>query len=140
MATRLETYFRDTRASNLLRVVQGQHTYYAVGQTLSVFFPRLRKLSREHQPATVIFSGTATLSPELSGNPDVSLLPNQMCTLPSIFSTETAFVPLKPHAAKPVIWKQPPPGPHTFSAIYPTGTAKSSWFLIKSTPVFCGNG
>ena len=51
--------------------------YFAVGQDFSLFFPRLRKICGEGQPATCLFSGTASLSPELSQNPDIKCFPDQ---------------------------------------------------------------
>ena len=54
-----------------------ENTYYAIGQEISLCFPRLKKLSGEMQPATFLFSGTASLSPELSKNPDVISLPDR---------------------------------------------------------------
>ena len=51
--------------------------YYAIGQDITLFFPRLCNLHGEGQPATFIFSGTTSLSPELSQNPDIHVLPEQ---------------------------------------------------------------
>lgn len=51
--------------------------YFAVGQDFSLFFPRLKKICGESQPATFLFSGTASLSPELSQNPDIECFPDQ---------------------------------------------------------------
>lgn len=51
--------------------------YYAIGQDITLFFPKLCKLHGEGQPATFIFSGTTSLSPELSQNPDIHVLPEQ---------------------------------------------------------------
>lgn len=48
-----------------------ERTYYAVGRDFSLIAPRLRKLNGKTQLSTFLFSGTASLSPELSQNPDV---------------------------------------------------------------------
>lgn len=60
---------------NALRTAES--VYYAVGQDFSLFAPRLRKLGGEGQPATFVFSGTTSLAPELSQNPDISCLKDQ---------------------------------------------------------------
>lgn len=54
-----------------------ESTYFAVGQDFSLFFPRLRKICGEGQPATFLLRGTASLSPELSRNPDIKCFPDQ---------------------------------------------------------------
>lgn len=54
-----------------------ESAYFAVGRDFSLFFPRLRKICGEGQPATFLFSGTASLSPELSQNPDIKCFPDQ---------------------------------------------------------------
>lgn len=51
--------------------------YYAVGQDTSFFFPRLKALHGETQPATFLFSGTASLSPELFRNPNIHTFPDK---------------------------------------------------------------
>ena len=56
---------------------EAESAYYAVGQDFSLFVPRLRKICRKNQPATFLFSGTASLSPELSQNPDIRSFPEQ---------------------------------------------------------------
>lgn len=53
------------------------HVYYAVGQDFTLFAPRLKKLGGSGQPATFVFSGTASLAPELSRNPDVFCFKDQ---------------------------------------------------------------
>lgn len=58
-------------------LISAQNAYYAIGQELSLFFPRLRKICGENQPAAFLFSGTASLSPELSQNPDIQCFPDQ---------------------------------------------------------------
>lgn len=68
----------DTPVHDALRVVDillaQENAYYAVGQDTALFFPRLRTLGGEGQPAAVIFSGTASLSPELADNPKIHML------------------------------------------------------------------
>lgn len=54
-----------------------ESAYYAVGQDFSLFIPRLRKICGAKQPATFLFSGTASLSPELSRNPDIKCFPDE---------------------------------------------------------------
>ncbi len=56
---------------------RAESAYFAVGQDFSLFFPRLRKICGVGQPATFLFSGTASLSPELSQNPDIKCFPDQ---------------------------------------------------------------
>ena len=69
----------DTTAEELARaLLHAEVLYFGVGQTFSVFLPRLRKLGGDGQPATVIFSGTAQLSPEVTQNPDLVMVPGQM--------------------------------------------------------------
>lgn len=58
-------------------LLSNESAYYAVGQDVSVFFPRIRRLDGEQQPATFLFSGTAMLSPELSDNPHIISFPDQ---------------------------------------------------------------
>lgn len=53
------------------------NAYYAVGQDFSLFLPRIRNLHGKTQPATFLFSGTASLSPELSKNPDIQSFPDR---------------------------------------------------------------
>lgn len=52
-------------------IMMAQNTYYAVERDFSLFSPRIRILHGKTQPATFLFSGTASLSPELSHNPDI---------------------------------------------------------------------
>lgn len=63
------------RLVDVLRTAQS--AYYAVGQDFSLFFPRLREIGGDTQPAAFIFSGTASLSPELSQNPGIKCLHDQ---------------------------------------------------------------
>lgn len=72
----------DHRAIQLADVFRTtESVYYAVGQGFSLFAPRLRKLCGDGQPATFLFSGTASLSPELSQNPEINTFPD--CNLES---------------------------------------------------------
>lgn len=52
--------------------------YLAVGQTTAFVMPRLNVLHGEGQPATILFSGTAALSPEVIENPNIKVLPDLM--------------------------------------------------------------
>lgn len=71
------TYGIGLLAEQLTRtLLQSSQFYFGVDQTFSLFLPRLKRLDREGQPATVIFSGTAQLSPEVTSNPVVTMLPN----------------------------------------------------------------
>lgn len=63
------------RLADVLRKMES--AYYAVGQDFSLFVPRLRKICGAEQPATFLFSGTASLSPELSRNPDIKCFPDK---------------------------------------------------------------
>lgn len=68
----------DNEAVQLIHALMAhENVYYAIGQEISLCFPRLKKLGGEMQPATFLFSGTASLSPELSKNPDVISFPDR---------------------------------------------------------------
>ena len=54
------------------------HGYLVIGQTTALVIPRLSVLHGDGQPATVLFSGTAALSPEVSENPNIKVLPDLM--------------------------------------------------------------
>ncbi len=58
-------------------LLNSENAYYIVGQDVSFFFPRLRKIQGDSQPATFLFSGTALLSPELLRNPDICTFQHQ---------------------------------------------------------------
>ena len=69
----------DTTAEELTSaLLHAEELYFGIGQTFSVFLPRLRKLGGDGQPATVIFSGTAQLSPEVTRNPEIVMVASQM--------------------------------------------------------------
>ena len=69
----------DTTAEELTNaLLHAEELYFGIGQTFSVFLPRLRKLGGDSQPATVIFSGTAQLSPEATRNPKIVMVASQM--------------------------------------------------------------
>lgn len=57
-------------------LLQSNQFYFGVDQTFSLFLPRLKQLDGKNQPATVIFSGTAQLSPEVTANSAVIMLPS----------------------------------------------------------------
>ncbi len=69
----------DSKPQALLEsLIKAQRFYYSVGQDISLFLPRLVRLEGKTQPATFIFSGTASLSPELSDNPYITVLQGEM--------------------------------------------------------------
>lgn len=69
----------DTTAEELAKaLLRAEELYFGIGQTFSVFLPRLRKLGGDGQPATVVFSGTAQLSPEVVRNPNIEIIASQM--------------------------------------------------------------
>lgn len=69
----------DTTAEELTSaLLHAEELYFGIGQTFSVFLPRLRKLGGDGQPASVVFSGTAQLSPEVTRNPEIVMVASQM--------------------------------------------------------------
>lgn len=69
----------DTMAEEFANaLLHADELYFGVGQTFSLFLPRLRKLGGDGQPTTVIFSGTAQLSPEVTRNPNIATVPGQL--------------------------------------------------------------
>jgi len=58
-------------------LMSAENAYYAIGQDMSLFFPRIRTFHGKTQPAAFLFSGTALLSPELSRNPNIDCLPDR---------------------------------------------------------------
>lgn len=65
----------DTTAEEITNaLLKAKELYFGVGQTFSLFLPKLRTLGGDGQPATVIFSGTAQLSPEVTWNPDIVIV------------------------------------------------------------------
>lgn len=76
---KLMLYADETNAEKVVdTLLFDDHAYLAIGQTITLSLPRLKVLVGEGQPATVIFSGTATLSPEVTLNPDIAILPDLM--------------------------------------------------------------
>jgi len=74
----LKQYAEGTLAGDLVDVLLSDHNiYYAVGQSFSLFLPRLKKIDTSSQLATFIFSGTAVLSPEVADNPGIALLTDE---------------------------------------------------------------
>ena len=72
-------YAKGTKAETLVRILlAARQVFFGMGQTATLFLPRLRRLDGETQPATFIFSGTAAISPELTDNPHVTLLSGQL--------------------------------------------------------------
>lgn len=66
-----------SKASKVLHILlDAEQLYVSLENHTRLASPRLRRLAGDHQPATFIFSGTATLAPELSSNPDVTMLDN----------------------------------------------------------------
>lgn len=72
---KLLAYANGTKAEQIVEtLLTCNHCYSAVANTVSIFLPRLKRLHGWEHPATFIFSGTATLSPELTDNPHIHLL------------------------------------------------------------------
>ena len=73
----LAEYAQHTKAELLVSaLLPEQSICHSTDRTFSLFIPRLKHIDTTSQLATFIFSGTATLSPELSDNPDVTMLAN----------------------------------------------------------------
>lgn len=73
----LNTYADNTKAANIVQALLGEKSmYYSAGQTLEFFLPQLIHLDHSNQFATFIFSGTARLSPEITANPQITMLSN----------------------------------------------------------------
>lgn len=69
---KLLAYVEHTKAMDFVNaLLSGNRTYHSMDQTFTLFVPRLKQLNETSRLATFIFSGTATLSPELTNNPDV---------------------------------------------------------------------
>lgn len=79
LAAALDRYAAETKAGMLVRsLLKGNSIYFCVGKTLELILPRLKQLGGTDQPATFLFSGTAALSPEVTENPRIRLLPDQL--------------------------------------------------------------
>jgi hypothetical protein len=74
---KIQSFAKDTQAEHIARTLSDANgLYFSSGQSFSLFKPRLKQLEGDAQPATFIFSGTASLSPELAQNPSITLLPD----------------------------------------------------------------
>ena len=72
---KLVEYAEGSRAEALVSaLLSGPSLYHSTDQTFTLFLPRLKKFDTQSQLATFLFSGTATLSPELTDNPDITVL------------------------------------------------------------------
>lgn len=72
-------YAKETTAERILKELSSDgYRYLTVGKTISLSTPRLKALNGEGQPATILFSGTAALSPEVTGNPNMVVQPDLM--------------------------------------------------------------
>lgn len=75
----VQVYAGETKAEKILEELSSDgNFFFTAGQTLSLSVPRLKTLHGKGQPATVLFSGTAALSPEVTENPHVAVLPDLM--------------------------------------------------------------
>lgn len=73
----LIAYLQDERHEAIRTVhtlIHNTNFFYFSGQSDSLFLPRLRHLAGKGQPATFLFSGTASLSPEISRNPEIRVM------------------------------------------------------------------
>lgn len=72
---KLNQYAQHTKAEAIVSTLLSEwNIYHSTDRTFTLFVPRLKRIDTNSQLATFIFSGTATLSPELSDNPDVTML------------------------------------------------------------------
>lgn len=55
-------------------ILSGKPVYYAVGQNISLFLPRLVQFDTASPISTFLFSGTAEMSSEISCNPNIKML------------------------------------------------------------------
>lgn len=79
LSTQLSEYSDELTAQDVIQsIVSSKELYYSLDRASAVFLPRLRSMSKAVTLSTFIFSGTATLSPELANNPAVILKQMQM--------------------------------------------------------------
>ena len=76
---KLLDYAEATKAERIVNaLVSDERAYHSIGQTFMLSIPRLKKIDKTSRLATFLFSGTATLSPEVTNNPDVTVLDDAM--------------------------------------------------------------
>ena len=74
---KLVEYAEGSRAEALVSaLLSGPSLYHSTDQTFTLFLPRLKKFDTQSQLATFLFSGTAELSPEVTNNPQVTVMHN----------------------------------------------------------------
>ena len=72
---KLIAYSENTRAETLISALLSERSiYHSTDHTFSLFVPRLKQIDAHSQLSVTIFSGTAMLSPELTNNPDVTVV------------------------------------------------------------------
>ena len=75
LKSELLAYAENTCAEKIVdTLLNRSNSYFAVEQSVSIFLPRLKVIHGEDKPATFIFSGTASLSPELANNSTIRIL------------------------------------------------------------------
>lgn len=76
---KLSQYATGTLAEKIVTAIQSADTgYFTIDQTTSLMLPQLILPDMISHLSTFIFSGTATLSPEVTNNPDVYMLPTNL--------------------------------------------------------------
>ena len=58
----------------LFALIQQKNLFFSIGRSTTLFLPRLRRITGEDQPATILLSGTAALSPEVADNPTIQMV------------------------------------------------------------------
>lgn len=75
----LSAHSEDLIAQNVIRLfLESRELYFSLGRADTVYLPYLRELNKESSLSTFIFSGAATLSPELAANPQIVLQQTQL--------------------------------------------------------------
>jgi len=75
---KLIMYADSTLAEQIVKALTSDdHAYFSIGQTMVLTLPRLKTLHGPGRPATIIFSGSAALSPEVTRNPNITIQPDQ---------------------------------------------------------------
>jgi len=79
LQTCLTQYADHSKAEGIVNaLLSGGNVYQSTDRSFTIFSPRLKKVDVKSHLATFIFSGTASLSPELAGNPEVHLFTDEL--------------------------------------------------------------
>lgn len=69
---KLEEYLPGSKAGRIVHaLLTAKYVLFSTRNVDTLSIPSLRKLSGENQPATFLFSGTATIAPEVIRNPEI---------------------------------------------------------------------